>query len=175
MELKIGDWVTSYHPGIWKIYKILHYKGIAPRSGLEETLTSIFSKRFVSPSFKRSFSQECCHPLYVSKLDEVTAAALEAFIKENAATYKKFLEYIPKPIDAVYNTRFGIPDGMTSKEVEALFLQEIALKTSEIDAYLTSLGLDTKKLPSWTAQFVSRGHFCEDDYLLYNFNRILEF
>lgn len=176
MELQVGDWVNSYHAGIWQIYRIAHYKSLNPSSGLEEYRTSVFSKRFISPLFKRSFSQECCHPIYVSKLDEVTAVKLEAFIKEYPDLYKKFLEYTPKPIDNIYNASFLIPDGTTSKEAEGLFSNEITLRAIEIEPYLKSLGLDTKTLPpTSTAQFVSRDYSCENGFLVYKFYRILDF
>ena len=76
MELKIGDWVRSYSPGIWRIYRILKdYKHADPLTGKEAFRTTIFSKRFLSKSFKRFFGEQCCDPSFVSKLGSDDQAA----------------------------------------------------------------------------------------------------
>jgi hypothetical protein len=174
-ELKVGDWVTSYHQGIWQIYRILECKVMDPYSKLAVSKTTIFSKRFVSPSFKRSFSQECCDPSFAEKLDRKTQSKLKAFIKQNSALFKLFNEYVPKPVDSVYNARIGIPERKNVEEIEALFSRERVFNELEIDPYLRSLGFDTEELPSWTAQFLSKDHVCQGGYLVYRFQRILEF
>ncbi|WP_054702497.1 hypothetical protein [Desulfosarcina cetonica] len=174
-ELKVGDWVTSYHQGIWQIYRILQYTEKDPLSGLPSPHTTIFSKRFVSSKFKRSFSQECCHPTFVEKLNPEILAKLETFIEQNAKLHRLFTEYKPKTIDSIYNARIGIPKGKTAEEIETLFPKERTFTIFEIEPFLRSLGFDTEELPSWTAQFVSKGHVCQDGYLVYKFHRIMEF
>ena len=173
MELKIGDWVTSYSSGIWQIYKILNYKGINPVSGLEKEITSIFSKRFLSKSFKSSFKEECCSPDFVDKLDHETTDRLKKFIKENDELVSKFKKYLPKKINSVYNARIGIPKGKNAKEAEAIISKDRAFNVLEINQHLDELGFNTKELPSWTAQFVSEDFKCQNGYLVYNFKRIL--
>lgn len=172
-QLQVGDWVTSYSKGIWQIYRILHLKGIDPDSGRPRDQISIFSKRFLSSSMKRSFSEECCHPTFVKKLDADAAANLELFIKDNQALHRKFVEYKPKPVNAIFNARFGIPHNKTTDEIAALIPKDTVLWQGEIQPLLERLGLNTKAMPSWTAQFVSPDHACVDGYLAYRFNRIL--
>ncbi len=174
-KLKVGDWVTSYRQGIWQIYRVLKCKEMDPLSHLAVLKTTIFSKRFVSPSFKRSFSQECCDPSFVKKLERKTQSKLKAFIKQNPALFKLFNEYVPKPVDNVYNARIGIPERKNVEEIEALFSRERVFNELEIDPYLRSLGFDTEELPSWTAQFVSEDHSCRNGYLVYKFHSILPF
>lgn len=174
MELRVGNWVFSYHPGIWQIYRILTCKVRSPVSGLGQETTTVFSKRFLSETFKRSFKEECCSPDFVEKLDDETMSKLERFIKENAALYKKFNDYVPKPIDEIYNARIGTPKGKGVKEIEALISKDRLFNGLEINPYLEELGFHTKELPSWTAQFVSEDHQCKDGYLAYKFHRILE-
>jgi hypothetical protein len=70
MDLKVGDWVTAYKPGIWRIYRVLNYKSRDPLTRAEATRTTIFSKRFLSKTFKPSSGEECCDPSFVGKLSE---------------------------------------------------------------------------------------------------------
>jgi hypothetical protein len=172
-QFQAGDWVTSYGKGIWQIYRVLRLKGIDPATGRPRDQISIFSKRFLSSSMKRSFSEESCHPSFVKKLDAEALANLDLFIKDNQALYRKFLEYKPKPLDAIFNARFGIPHDKTADEIAALIPKDTMLWLGEIQPLLESLGLDTTGMPSWTAQFVSPDHTCVDGYLAYRFNRIL--
>ncbi len=174
-QLQVGDWVTSYSKGIWQIYRILYLKGIDPATGRPCDQVSVFSKRFLSSSMKRSFSEESCHPTFVKKLDAEAVASLDLFIQDNQALYRKFVEYKPKPLDAIFNARFGIPRNKTADEVAALIPKDTILRQGQIQTLLESLGLNTKGMPSWTAQFVSSDHTCVDGYLAYRFNRILSF
>jgi len=85
-----GDspWVSSYHPSIWQIHRILNYKDFDPVTKSEANKTTIFSKRFLSKSFKRSFKEECCSPVFVAALDFETETKLKYFIEQNQALYK---------------------------------------------------------------------------------------
>lgn len=174
MELHENEWVTSYSSGIWRIYKMLDYKGIDPATKLEVDKTTIFSKRFVSNSFKRSFKEECCDPVFVDKLDHETMAKLEHFIEQNQALYKEFQEYVPKPLNSIYNARIGIPKDKDVSYLEAIISKDKKLRVSEINQYLKELGFNTNSLPSWTAQFVSKDFECKDGYLIYSFHQILK-
>jgi hypothetical protein len=76
-----------------------------PGTGGESRRETIFSKRFVSNSLKRSFSEECCAPSFVSKLTPRERRSLDDFVENNQPLYQKFQSYKPKPIDAVFNAR----------------------------------------------------------------------
>jgi hypothetical protein len=174
-ELKVGDWVTSYQKGIWQVYRILRYKGKDPGSDREEHRTSIFSKRFVLNSFKRSFTAECCHPSFVKRLDSQTQKALDELIARNGELLKAFTAYQPGPVDCIYNARIGIPNNMSETEVASLIPRDRLFSEMEIDPYLTSLGFDTKSLPAWTVQFRSKDHRCREGYLDYEFQGVFPF
>lgn len=163
----------SYGSGIWQIYRILNYTGRNPRSGSEQYRTTVFSKRFVLNSFKRSFKNECCAPSFVEKLDKATCKQLADFIEENQELYQSFCEYEPEPIDAIYNARIKVPDGKTKEEVEALLSDCLSLKDLEIDKHLRDLGFDTEGFPNWIVQFVSKNHECQDGFLAYRFQEVL--
>ena len=174
MSLKVGDWVRSYSSGIWQIYRIVEYKCLNPVTGDEQEKTTVFSKRFLSNSYKRSSKEECCDPLFVARLNSDENAKLDIFISENAELYKKFLAYEPKNIDCVYNARIGIPESRDSATVFGALTGSEAMRDIDINKYLTGLGYNTKAMPYWTIQFVSENFSIVDGYLYFKFNRVLE-
>ena len=117
VPLKVGDWVKSYSSGIWQIYRILDCKRLNPATGDEQDKTTIFSKRFLSNAYKRSFKEECCDPHFVTRLNSDEKSDLNKFISENPKLYETFLAYEPKNIDCVYNARIGIPESRDSATV----------------------------------------------------------
>ena len=175
LEIKEGDWVTSFSSGLWQIYRVLSYKGINPVSKSEKLKTSVFSKRFVLNSLKPSFKEECCSPDFVERLDPETNTKLEEYIRDNETLHKEFNEYKPKPIDSIYNARIGVPEGKSLEATDALICKDRNLNELEIGPYLKELGFDITRLPSWTVQFISEDHNCQDGYLIYRFARILDF
>jgi hypothetical protein len=175
MALKVGDWVTTCWAGIWRIYRILNYKCSDPLAGEERFHTTVFSKRFLSKTFKQLFGQACCDPSFISNLGPEDQKRLEAFIADNPTVYAKFESYQPKPVDCIYNARIGIPTDRSAKEVAALFDKKRLIHESDIDPMLKDMGFDTNALPAWTVQFVSKDHEGVDDYLVYRFDRVLKF
>jgi hypothetical protein len=167
--------VRSYESGIWQVYRILNYIGKDPASGSEQHRTTVFSKRFVLNSFKRSFKVECCDPSFVEKLDRSTSKKLAEFIEKNQSLYESFCGYEPEPIDAIYNARIKVPDGKTIEEVETRLSGCPPLNGLQIEKYLTDSGFDTEGFPSWTVQFVSKDHECEDGHLVYRYHGVLGF
>ena len=174
MSLKVGDWVRSYSAGIWQIYRILEYKCRNPVTGLEQDKTTIFSKRFFSSAFKRSFKEECCDPAFVVQLSFAEKNELDLFISQNERLYKKFQKYEPKTIDCVYNARIGIPESRDSAAITKELSGSGPLRDIDIGQHLSSLGFDTKAMPSLTVQFVSKDFSVSDGYLVFEFSRILE-
>jgi hypothetical protein len=175
LELQEGDWVRSYTSGIWQIYRILRYIGKDPATGSKQEKTTVFSKRFVLNSLKRSFTEECCHPDFVENLDEEAARELSGFVEGNPALYAKFCEYEPKSIDSIYNARIDVQEGTSTSDIEKILATDRLFNVFEIEHYLQEAGLHTKESPSWTAQFVSANHECEDGYLVYRFSCVLDF
>jgi hypothetical protein len=99
----------------------------------------------------------------------------EAYIADNPGVYAKFESYHPKPVDNNYNARIGIPKDRSAEDVAALFDKTRLIPESDIDPMLKGMGFDTNALPAWMAQFVSKDHECVDGYLVYRFERVLEF
>ena len=174
MVLKIGDWVRSYSTGIWQIYRILDYKCKDPITGKEVEKRTIFAKRFVSDSFKRSFKEECSDPAFVHLLESEEKKELDAFIDSNPSLYQKFIDHEPKKIDYIYNARIGIPKHRDSQMIADKLKNLGPIKDMEINPKLNELGFNTTALPSWTVQFVSNGFECISGHLSFQFLRILE-
>ena len=174
MAPKIGDWVRSYSAGIWQIYRILDYKCKDPVTGKVVEKTTIFSKRFVSDSFKRSFKEECCDPAFVYLLELDKKKELDAFIESNSGLYQKFIDHEPKQIDCIYNARIGISPHRDSQIIADKLKDLGPIKDIEINPKLNELGFNTKAMPSWTVQFVSSGFECLGGYLSFQFLRVLE-
>jgi hypothetical protein len=175
MHLKIGDWVTTCWSGIWRIYRILEYKRLNPFTNDEMVQAAIFSKRFLSKTFKRLFGEACCDPSYVSLLGSDDQQRLDAFIAANPSVYEKFETYQPKPVNCIYNASIGLPADRTAAELAASFDASRPLRDTDIDSVLTNMGLDTKAIPYfYIVQFVSKDHECIDDHLVFRFHRIFK-
>lgn len=174
MALNIGDWVRSYGSGIWQIYQILNFNCRDPRTGNSKEKTIVFSKRFVSDSYKRRFSQESCESAIVFPLEKEEKIQLEAFILENPELHQKFVKYEPKRIDCIYNASISIPENMAVSEAEKRLKGFGPVRDLDISSKIEESGLAKNGKHMRTAQFVSEGYECINNYLVFRFYRILE-
>jgi len=170
--VKPGDWISSYSPGMWQVYRVLEgYKTRDPVTGLEVTKTTVFSKRFVSATLKRAFKEECCDLEHVKNLTGKPLRQLNALIAENHELFDQFNAYQPKSIDDIYNARISNPAMLSRRQLEALMPQDQPLSLFEITRLLEDLGL-AADAGSLTAQFVSPNFECVGGRLLYRFKGI---
>jgi len=173
MAVNVGDWVRSYSSGIWQIDRILEYRCLDPLTGQEAKKTTVFSRRFVSNSFKRSFSEEACDPIFVKLLGTDELATLQDFIAQNTELHEKFRAHEWKGIDCVFNARIAIPGDRNLAAATAKLAGAGPMRDVEISPFLESMGFDTKTRAFWTAQFVSPNFECRDGYLMFKFLRVL--
>lgn len=174
MSLKVGDWVRSYSAGIWQVYRILEYKCLNAVTGEVQNKTTVFSKRFVSNSYKRSFKEESCDSSLVRHLSPNEGAELENFISENSKLYEQYLAYEPKGIDCIYNARIGVPESKNASEITKLLSGLEPIREIDISQHLANLGYNTKAMPAWTVQFVSENFNVVGGYLMFKFSMVLE-
>lgn len=112
-RINIGDWVYSYSPGIWRVYRVL--QGVQEvRFKLEEPKRTsrsrfVFSKRLVDGAWKPSFIAETASADVVSPLSDDDRRRLEAFIATNPQILQEFEAFEPEEIDFVLNLRLNIP------------------------------------------------------------------
>jgi hypothetical protein len=170
--VRLGDWVSSYSPGMWQVYRVLEgYKTTDPITGLEVRKTTVFSKRLVSAALKRAFKEECCDLEYVKKLTGRPLRQLNALIAENPELFDQFNAYHPKSIDHIYNARISNPLKLSRLRLEALMPNDQPLSLFEITRLLVDLGI-SDPAGTLTAQFVSPNFECPDGCLLYRFKGI---
>lgn len=174
MAMKVGDWVRSYSSGIWQIDRILEYRCLDPLAGQEAKKTTVFSRRFVSSSFKRAFGEEACDPAFVKLLGADELATLRDFIAQNTEMHEKFRAHQWKGIDCVYNARIAVPRDRDLAAATAKLAGAGPIRDVDISSFLEGLGFDTKTRAFRTAQFVSRNFECRDGYLVFKFLRVLK-
>ncbi|PTX99876.1 hypothetical protein DB346_18880 [Verrucomicrobia bacterium LW23] len=169
---KPGDWMESMSRGLWQVYRILALDG----------MTLVFSKRFVSASYKKAFAEEVCNARLVNPLEPEKLAELQAFIAKEAALHAKFRAYTPKPLDALLNLGVLPPaaPGDTEAammELEAKLAALLPLPAAALADELKRLGLEPNTTPArgWKVQFVSPDHMTDaaGTQLVYRFAQIL--
>src|SRR5262245_18658867 len=119
-SVKVGDWVRMYDQGIWQVYRVLvEVKAWDPIESRGKRKVMVFGKRLINNAFKRSFSEGCCHISLIRQLSKEDRKRLQEFIAENARVYEQFVEYRPKPVDAIFNANISIPDDKNRSRLEA--------------------------------------------------------
>lgn len=172
--IKPGDWVMSYSPGIWQVYRVLQYTARDPATDKDIDQTMVFSKRFISRSGKVSFGEECCALSLVAPLEPEVLRELKSLIANDPGTFERFERYEPKDISVIYNARITVPKGMTAEALERLIPREKLLRDREIEALLRKIGVwDISGFA--TAQFESTNFTCRDERLVYTFKRIVTY
>lgn len=169
----VGDWVRIHKAGIWQIYRLLNVKCADPRTGEETQRPILFAKRFLSNSFRKSFSQDCCHPSLARPLTDSEKQKLNAFIEQHDKQFAQFEAFTPKPIGCIYNARMAIPSDKTPEQVDQELSTDRTFNELQIRTYLEGHGFDDG-FPYWTVQFKNSDHECDDDgYLRYTYMRVL--
>ncbi|MBW3637486.1 MAG: hypothetical protein KY445_13645 [Armatimonadetes bacterium] len=174
-DVKIGAWIRTHRVGIWQIYRVINVNYLDPSSSTESNRTIVFAKRFLSDSYRRSFSEDCCHSSLIYPLSSEDHRRLDQFIQDNPQIYVQFQDYSPKPIDSIYNARINAPPGQTVKQVQKQLATDRQFSEFQIGPFLTEQGFSTDVYPQWTAQFVSPDHMCKDGTLQYKLHRVLKF
>lgn len=172
--VQIGDWVHSYGAGIWKVYRTETFTSLDPVSRTERKRSLVFSKRFLSNSFKLSFGEECCDPSLISPLAAHELVKLKKLISSKPELYEAFAAYVPKPISCIYNARIAATVGMTPEEATEAVPADPIFTEAQIAPFLESCGFKVNRMPYWTAQFISENHRIEEGNLVYRFSRIIK-
>ena len=68
MLYKVGDWVKCDGAGLWQIYRVFASKCINPMTGEAQDKVTVFLKRFVSNTYKKSFKEACFDPALLVQL-----------------------------------------------------------------------------------------------------------
>ena len=173
--MKVGDFVHSYTKGIWQIYRIIKYKNLNFQNDKPEKKVTVFLKRFISASYKKSFSEGCCDPSFVYPLSDNEQLELNHFIEKNTELYEEFNNYMPKPIDAILNIKIRKIEQVELKQFTELLKSRKKMTYREIKKYLVQNNLKAEKSYGYTLQFVSNNYEIKNGILVYQYSRILEF
>ena len=175
MNVKVGDWVTSYSSGIWRVYRVLENVVVANSSGGTKTISLIFSNRFLSSSYKPLFKSECCAPSFVEKLNSEETSKLNDYISKNPEQFERFDKKEPKIVNAYTDAFFTKPSNKTIEEINNYFELKQKIKASDIHKVMEQFNLTWKGNPGWRVEFISENHEVLERELVYTFNKVLEF
>ena len=173
--MKIGDFVHSYTKGIWQIYRIEKYKSINQLTGKIEKKETAFLKRFVSESYKKSFTEESCDISFVVPLSADEKIKLNSFVEKNKDLFDKFNQYSPKQIDSVLVMHIRMLNSDEIQKVKTIFSDNNNLTYKNINNLIKENNLNREHGYGWTLQFVSENFKMKHGVLIYKFLRILEF
>jgi hypothetical protein len=145
--VKVGDWVTSYYKGIWKVYRIIDDFYEFRYSLNEDKVLSnrilVLSNRIVNDKWKRSFTSASCEQSLIKPLSAENQASLNDILKTEPKLSKAFENYKPKPVDIIMNLSFGLPDNQLKKSFtsacDILFADKIGAGMN-FDKILVELG-----------------------------------
>jgi len=137
--------------------------------------TMVFSKRFLNNSLKHSFTEESCSIEFIKPIDKTKYDTLNKSITSNPKKYEDFTNYIPKPIDSIYNAGISHEKGLSIKEIKKRIPKDLELSEFQITPFLQSIGFNTDEMPAWTIQFVSPDHIIHNKTLIYYFKDVLKY
>jgi hypothetical protein len=183
-DIKVGDWVTSYSQGIWRVERIIQdvyetrYSLTEPKKKSGEKFYIL--KRIVNKDWKRSISMESCNGVFVHKISKQDLNYLNSFIANNEKVMKDFEKY-SKDMDLVLNISFSTDvDGIINFEEIAneLFPNNEGYTSDEIIMKLNNseLAKYMDKTPiTKTLQFVSHNMTVRGSEFIYLYNKALDF
>jgi hypothetical protein len=110
-RIKIGDWVTSYSKGIYRVERIItqYYDELDivdeedKKIGDEYPDKFVVSKRFLNSSFKKSLGYDSCSAFFIEPLDKIKLKTLNETIKKNPNWLADLDNYQIPPIQSIYN------------------------------------------------------------------------
>lgn len=175
MDIRVGDWVTSYSAGFWRVERIIKGAISVDASGKMSASNLVISKRFLSAGYRPLFGTECCSEACVSKLNSDELVNLESFLLENKGRYQKFLAREPKVVCSWCDVFFTPSKSEKQEKIAALFNMEEKIKASNLHSYVKNLGLEYFGKPAWRVEFKCTNYEMEGQELLYTFNKVHDF
>ena len=108
MEIKIGDWVTQYSAGIFKVEKILPLKKSQPIVVLKKGFTN---------KLKPFVGWDTCAVSLCVKVSNEVLIEIQTILNSNSKFNEKFNEYVIPPIRVLYNMNIILPDKSDKEEL----------------------------------------------------------
>ena len=108
MEIKIGDWVTQYNAGVYKVERILPLKKSQPIVVLKKGFTN---------NFKPFVSWDTCEVSLCEKVSNEVLIEIQTILNSNRKFNEKLNEYVIPPIKVLYNTNIRLSDKSDKEEL----------------------------------------------------------
>jgi len=110
-KIKIGDWVTSYTKGYYRVEKIItrYYDEVDivdeedKKIGDEYPDKFVISKRLLSTNFKKSIGYDSCSDFFIKPLNKEKLKLLNETLKKNPNWLTDLNDYQIPPIRSIYN------------------------------------------------------------------------
>jgi hypothetical protein len=186
MSIKAGDWVRSYHAGIWRVLQEIpdHYEPrISLRDAKELYEGPLFVvKRLVNDKWKTAFEIETAHGSLVRPLNKADTKKLDAYQLNNPDAMSGF-DAFERPLMELLNIGFAL--GRKSeipklqKEVAAA-IGDISIGVTS-DAILQAIASSSfadccgESPQSATLQFVNKNYEIRRRELIYREMNVLKF
>ncbi|GEM_PF-2917250 len=170
-DVRVGDWVYSDSPGIWRVFRILESTqrlrfNLQERKRVDRRRL-IFSKRLVDESWKPAFSAELATAEFVRALSNDDRRRLEEFIAGNPQTLQEFDAFQPKGIDHAMDLPLNVPTCVGKEGIHRLIydvfadISEVGLTNDEILQRIAAselAGYAPKTMRNATMRFLCRDH-----------------
>jgi hypothetical protein len=175
--LNLGDWVTSYSPGIWQIYRIVPIVNEMRFSLADRRRKSrrvlIFSKRSLNEQWVPDFASECCSRSLVSTPTAEDRQRLQQMLIDNPTLLQAFDQYQPAAIDLIGNLSMRVPvfhrleafctNVLAPAMTPGVSMEQILqlMKAEDLEAFLNKYPINA------TLQVVSRDHEMKDGAFIF--------
>jgi hypothetical protein len=156
-KIKIGDWVTSYLKGLYRVEKIItrYYDELDivdeedKKIGDEYPDKFVISKRLLNSNFKKSIGYDSCSDFFIKPLDKRKLKILNDTLRKNPSWVDELDNYQIPPIKSIYNMELKldskndvklikefipfINDGRTYKEIKK------EMRKRQLDKYIPDI------------------------------------
>ncbi|WP_312476179.1 hypothetical protein [Neobacillus sp.] len=108
MQIKIGDWVTQYSAGIYRVEKIFEFKNREPIAVLKKGFTN---------KLKASVRWDSCSISLCETISDDLLKEIKSIFENNSKFSKKFNDYVIPPIQMLFNTNIVLKDKQDKETV----------------------------------------------------------
>src|SRR5690606_10948505 len=110
----IGDWINSYSPGVWHVYRLLEgFNGVRYSLDARKKRSKrviVFSKRLADATWKPAFRTESCERSLVTPLSPEVRRRVDDLLSADPGIRSAFNAYQPESIPLIVNLTMNVSD-----------------------------------------------------------------
>jgi hypothetical protein len=134
MQIKIGDWVTQYSAGIYRVEKIFEFKNREPIAVLKKGFTN---------KLKPSVSWDSCSITLCETISDDLLKEIKSIFENNSNFSKRFNDYAIPPIQMFFNTNVVLKDKQDKETViSKLKFPEEGKTIQQVESLLIENGIE---------------------------------